>query len=158
MKIRVTTDKHDYQGLCYDSIIDNVDTSFVDGVWSASFKLNGKHWVLPYNEYIGVDTGDYSEAKTPIKSDGGSSSYYDFKIPEHYLELIKETGVIKTEYLIDIIFANDFDFACTFKALVRAKGITEGAGKEGNTLDYELNKMEYYEARIKEKYNWRENE
>lgn len=94
------------------------------------------------------------ENTKPIKSDGGSSAYYDIKIPDHYLKIIQESGILKVEQLIDIIFNNDFDFGCAFKALVRAKGITDGAGKEGNTMKYELNKIGYYSDKIEEKYNW----
>ena len=93
-------------------------------------------------------------SKGAIKSDGGSSKYYDIEIPEHYLQMIKDSGVMKVEYLIHILFDNDFDFGCAFKALVRAKGITDGAGKEGNTLKYELNKISYYSDKIEEKYDW----
>lgn len=107
--------------------------------------------------WVFLDKNQVEDVK-PIKSDGGSSAYYDIKVPKHYLQLIKNSGVIKVEQLIDIIFNNDFDFGCAFKALVRAKGITDGAGKEGNTLKYELNKIGYYSDKIEEKYNWKVSE
>lgn len=93
-----------------------------------------------------------------IKSDGGSSAYYDIKIPEHYLRIMQESGILKVEQLIDLLFNNDFDFGCAFKALIRAKGITVGAGKEGNTLKYEVNKIKYYSDKIEEKYDWKTGE
>lgn len=152
MRIIVTTKEYEYMGLLSamyftaDEIGDN----------KVFFKHQGKNWILNPSEYEAayIQPSD-TETNKPIKSDGGSSAYYDFKVPQHYLDLIAETGIIKTEYLIHIIFGNSFDFGCTFKALVRAKGITDGAGKEGNTLDYELNKMNYYESKIKEKYGWK---
>ena len=177
MKIQVLTSEYEYMGLPLGLVVDAEPELHKKFTPNAAFVYNGKVWHLDTHEYMVLENpteqidvlkptkldaltvqiggGHYKGCKIqPIKSDGGSSSYYDFEVPQHYLDLIVETGIIKTEYLIDIIFANDFDFACTFKALVRAKGITDGAGKEGNTLDYELNKMNYYEGKIKEKYGW----
>lgn len=85
----------------------------------------------------------------PVKSDGGSSSYYDLTLPTWLVSYIKdrvdESGrsYVKTEELIEVVFSNDFDFANILKSLVRAKGITEGGGKVGNTLSYEMNKIKY---------------
>ena len=94
---------------------------------------------------------------TKVKSDGMSSSYYDLHIPEELFKEIdkrnKEGNIhIKTEEIIAYIFGNDFDFGTLFKSLVRAKAITEGGGKEGNTLDYELNKILYSVDRIRKLY------
>jgi hypothetical protein len=155
MKIKVTTSVYDYMGLSYGTEVEAVSSRIGSG-FVACFNHNGKMWQLPVEDFAIIqELPNNIDTVKPIKSDGGSSAYYDFKVPQHYLDLIAEAGIIKTEYLIDIIFGNDFDFACAFKALVRAKGITEGAGKEGNTLDYELNKMDYYESKIKEKYGWK---
>ena len=41
------------------------------------------------------------------------------------------------------MFGNDFDFGNAFKSLVRAYLETQGKGKEGNDLAYELKKIEY---------------
>lgn len=92
----------------------------------------------------------------PIKSDGGSSSYYDMPLPDWLVENIKarqEAGqaYIKTEELIDVLFGNDFNFGTCFKSMVRAYGATLGAGKAGNDLKYETNKMHYYTNKILEK-------
>ena len=157
MKIQVWTSEYEYMGLPL-GLVTEADSQMEAGT---TFVYNGKVWHLEPYEYKVMEnpTEQVDILKTPlgkpIKSDGGSSAYYDFKVPQHYLDLIAVTGIIKTEYLIDIIFKNDFDFACSFKALVRAKGITEGAGKDGNTLDYELNKTVYYTGKIKEKDGWR---
>jgi hypothetical protein len=84
-----------------------------------------------------------------VTSDGGSSSYYDVAIPEWLFELLtqRESGrgqaFIKTEELIEVLFGNDFDFGNIQKSLVRAYGVTQGAGKAGNNLDYELKKIKY---------------
>ena len=92
-----------------------------------------------------------------IKSDGGSSSYYDIDIPKWLLDRIVERDLdegvayVKTEELIEIVFGNDFDFGTAFKSLVRAKGKMDGVGKAGNTLDYECNKIIYSSNKIKDR-------
>lgn len=88
----------------------------------------------------------------PLKSDGGSSSYYDLPLSQKTIDFIKEHGYVKTEQLILDIFDNDFDFGNSFKSLVRAKGITQGGGKAGNTVGYEMNKVVYSSNKIKDRY------
>lgn len=91
-----------------------------------------------------------------IKSDGGSSSYYDLPISDKLLKAINsrnEDGkcYVKTEDLIDELFGNDFDFGTMFKSVVRGYLQTKGEGKAGNDLAYEMNKVIYYANKIKEK-------
>lgn len=88
--------------------------------------------------------------KEPIESDGKSSSYYDLQLSQKTIDFIKENGYVKTEMLIYDIFDNDFDFSNAFKSLVRAWGTVNGAGKKGNSLNYELNKIEYSVNKIRE--------
>ena len=88
----------------------------------------------------------------PIKSDGSSSSYYDLKLSDLTLDFIEGTNKIKTEHLIRDVFDNDFDFGNMFKSLVRAYGTTQGAGKEGNDISYEMNKIIYSANKIKDYY------
>lgn len=97
-----------------------------------------------------------SEQK-PVRSDGGSSSYYDIPVPEWLLDSIigrDDSGeyYIKTEELIEVVFNNDFDLGTAFKSLVRAKGSLEGGGKAGNDIEYECNKVKYSCDKIKAKY------
>ena len=87
-----------------------------------------------------------------IKSDGGSSSYYDLKLSNTTLAFVEGTDKIKTEHLIRDVFGNDFDFANIFKSLVRAYGVTQGSGKEGNDITYEMNKIIYSANKIKDYY------
>lgn len=87
---------------------------------------------------------DKGETKMkPIKSNGGSSAYYT---------LIINDQTVQTEDVIRDVFANDFDFGNAFKSLVRAYGALNGAGKDGNTVDYEMNKLRYSSKKI-EKQN-----
>lgn len=91
-----------------------------------------------------------------IKSDGGSSKYYDIELPEWLFERIQDryndTGVafVKAEEIIEAGFDNDFSHGNLFKSHLRAFRCTQGQGKEGNTLDYEVNKILYYAERVRE--------
>lgn len=94
--------------------------------------------------------------KVPIKSDGGSSSYYDITLPQWLIDNIIQrldegSAYIKTEELTEVAFGNDFNFGTGFKSMVRAYGVTQGAGKAGNDLNYECNKVIYYANKIKER-------
>lgn len=90
-----------------------------------------------------------------IKSDGGSSSYYDLPLSDKLVQKINQRmdmgqAFIKTEEIIQEVFGNDFSFGCLFKSTVRAKAIEDGGGKEGNDMGYEVNKITYYANKIEE--------
>ena len=97
-------------------------------------------------------TEEASLTPKAVKSDGGSSSYYDLKLSNTTLAFVEGTDKIKTEHLIRDVFDNDFDFGNMFKSLVRAYGTTQGAGKEGNDISYEMNKIIYSANKIKDYY------
>lgn len=91
-----------------------------------------------------------------IASDGGSSSYYDIGLPQWLVDKIVERqeagrAYVKTEELIEVAFTNDFDASNIFKSLVRAWGAFNGAGKKGNSVDYDLNKMIYSTEKIRQR-------
>jgi len=77
-----------------------------------------------------------------ITSDGGSSSYYLF--PQSLVDLVVKTGKLETKDIIRHGFGNDNDFGNVFKALKRLYELKLGSGKEGNTAEYEVNKMKYF--------------
>lgn len=89
-----------------------------------------------------------------IKSDGGSSTYYDIPIPTKLLvEIIErrnEDGLsyIKTEEIIELGLGNDFDAGNIFKCLVRMESLKQGKGKAGNSLEYDANKVLYSAKKI----------
>lgn len=85
----------------------------------------------------------------PIKSDGGSSSYYDIQLPDWLIDIIVERRYIKTEELIEIM-GDSFNQGTILKSLVRLNSLLNGVGKEGNSVDYECNKIIYYSNRIKD--------
>lgn len=97
---------------------------------------------------------DVVKTKQPIKSDGGSSSYYDLPIPKWLLDKLIErqesTGqaFIKTEECIETFFDNDFDYGNMFKSQVRSYGTEQGEGKAGNNCSYEMSKVKYSADKI----------
>lgn len=107
-----------------------------------------------YEKHKEYSDGTYKPQK--IKSDGGSSSYYDLPISDKLMSKLMERyyngePYIKTEEIIDDFFGNDFDFGTLFKSLVRGYAQTLGEGKAGNDINYEMNKVVYSANKIKEK-------
>lgn len=79
-----------------------------------------------------------------VKSDGGSSSYYELTITNKAGESIKcETGDV-----IRALVGNDFDFGNCVKALRRMYLATLGKGKEGTDIPYDCNKVRYFLSEI----------
>lgn len=77
---------------------------------------------------------------TKVKSDGGSSSYYQLTITNKDRETIKcETGDV-----IRSLVGNDFDLGNCVKALRRIYLSSIGQGKEGTDLAYDCNKVRYF--------------
>jgi len=147
----VSTDKYNYMGLPEGTEIKS-DVGYDVGQERIYFTHLGKQWTLVQNEFRRVDD---SPSAGPIKSDGGSSSYYDLSFPEWLLYTLNERHkegkcYIKTEELIRALFKNDFSFGTLFKSLVRAFQITQGSGKAGNDMNYECGKIHYYADKIKE--------
>lgn len=90
-----------------------------------------------------------------IKSDGGSSSYYDIDIPDWLFSILinrDDLGrcFIKTEELIEVL-GSDFDESNILKCLVRINSLKKGIGKEGNDVNYDANKIIYSANRLKER-------
>lgn len=186
MKIRVTTDKREYQGLYYHSEHDAVEFWENEFGRFVSFFCMGKEWTLNDQEYVVVEEecrSSYCEceegkcsggkvdmradeavkvkAKGPIKSDGGSSTYYDIYLPEWLMKRMVEREVdgkvyIKTEEIIECFFESDFDFSNAFKSLIRAYGAFNGGGKAGNDVSYEVKKIQYSCDKIKDRFERKE--
>ena len=100
---------------------------------------------------------DVQIEKIKIKSDGGSSSYYDLQLPDDVVKFITENKYVKTEQLIDCIFQDSFNFGTLFKSVIRGNGCVVGKCKEGNDIEYEMNKVIYCANQIKTKYKNKEN-
>lgn len=130
---------HDFELLPETSAFFRIDTS----------KLQGA--------FLGEITSELTMPRKPVKSDGGSSSYYDIPLPPEFIATLMErleegNPHVRTEELIRYVFGNDFSFGTGFKSMVRAYGITQGGGKQGNDINYECSKIEYYAKNIRAQY------
>ena len=159
-KIRITTHRYAYMGLAYDTIIEityKLKGKYKDDV---CFNHNGKQWTLSEGqgdfecvdeEKVGVDTvDDPTVAKiSPVKSDGGSSSYYEKKIVR-----LKDGEAFncQTGDIIRSMVDNDFDGGNILKALDRIFQSIQGKGKEGVSIEYDCNKIIYFANVIKQRF------
>ena len=125
------------------------------GVWSVYDRCNDVPLKCYCNGVNYFGSGEWSVTKVKIKgqpsdqeihsritSDGGSSSYYLF--PQPLVDLVIKTGKLETKDIIKHGFGNDNDFGNVFKALKRLYELKLGGGKDGNTAEYEVNKMKYF--------------
>jgi hypothetical protein len=103
----------------------------------------------------------YMSKKLQIESDGGSSAYYEIPIPVEKIKFLSPSGesltfktcnsdsiaIIQVEDVIEFGLDSDFDKANVFKVLYRF------GKKAGNTIRYELNKMDYSLKRLRERFD-----
>ena len=150
------------EGTTHIDPTDNEESSFTkvcDGdihyYWKGEWKVIQddleNYYPIPTPPYY--NPKDVAFNKRTVKSDGGSSSYYTIPLPAHEIEKIVENGAIETEIIIKYGFGNDFDFGNIQKTLKRLYEISQGGGKEGNTAQYEINKIRYSLAKIEEELN-----
>ena len=83
-------------------------------------------------------------SKTPIVSDGGSSSYYAQQIPKGMLKRFNTTGVIEAKDVIRLFLGNDFNMGNIFKAYCRVISLRNGKGKAGIDEPYDLTKAKFF--------------
>lgn len=135
--IVVVTDKFEYMGLYKNSthLAEVYDTH-------CTFHSGGREWSLYIGDYALV-VGQELNRTQPIKSDGGSSSYYTIPLPDNVIEKIVKNRAIETEDILKYGLGNDFDFANAAKSLIRLWGTINGAGKAGNDPGYEIKKIRY---------------
>lgn len=91
-----------------------------------------------------------SSEKTPIKSDGGSSSYYFTKLPQHMIDKIVETGGIEIKDITRYVYDNDSDCKDITKALKRIQEWKKGSGKKGIDALYDANKIIFFAEELRE--------
>jgi len=90
-----------------------------------------------------------------VKSDGGSSSYYELPLPDYLVKsLLKQVEdgkppTIETGDVIKMLVDNDFDAGNIMKALRRIIMAKKGLGKEGTDIEYDLNKIDYFTKEIR---------
>ena len=91
-----------------------------------------------------VDTKPIENESSPIKSDGGSSSYYVQQIPKGMLERFNTTGTIEAKDVIRLFLGNDFNMGNIFKAYCRVISLRNGKGKAGIDEQYDLTKAKFF--------------
>lgn len=86
----------------------------------------------------------------PIKSDGGSSSYYTFEVitdvsnVKHIDNSEKVAVTLVTGDIIKHLVGNDFSLGNIIKACRRIYMGMKGAGKEGIDIKYDATKIKYF--------------
>jgi len=95
-------------------------------------------------ELVGDDTKPIENESSPIKSDGGSSSYYAQQIPKGMLERFNTTGIIEAKDVIRLFLGNDFNMGNIFKAYCRVTSLRNGKGKAGIDEQYDLTKAKFF--------------
>lgn len=174
--VEVVTNHYEYMGLMVGDVV-QVKSVWERDQWEdvVEFTKNGKAWMLSVDqvrrcsdraqEQLHVLSSDnvlkVQRTTAPIKSDGGSSSYYDIQLPQWLLDKLNERAqngqcYIKTEELIEAAFSSDFDAGNLQKSLVRAWGAFNGGGKLGNDVKYEMTKVKYSADKIIERFERKE--
>ena len=95
-------------------------------------------------ELVRDDTNIIENESSPIKSDGGSSSYYAQQIPKGMLERFNTTGTIEAKDVIRLFLGNDFNMGNIFKAYCRITSLRQGKGKAGIDEQYDLTKAKFF--------------
>ena len=95
-------------------------------------------------ELVSDDTKPIENESSPIKSDGGSSSYYVQQIPKGMLERFNATGTIEAKDVIRLFLGNDFNMGNIFKAYCRITSLRNGKGKAGIDEQYDLTKAKFF--------------
>jgi hypothetical protein len=103
------------------------------------------------------ESEEVAAAVVPVKSDGGSSSYYQLELmlaADKIKEVAEhpEVKIVKLETgdIIRALVDNDFDLGNIIKAIRRIHQAKKGTGKAGTDVEYDCKKIEYF---LKEWYS-----
>ena len=128
-------------------VITYVDSDYVMSPYRVEFDDDYWWFTDKCIELVNDDTGtvEYNPTeKTPIVSDGGSSSYYAQQIPKGMLERFNATGTIEAKDVIRLFLGNDFNMGNIFKAYCRVISLRNGKGKAGIDEQYDLTKAKFF--------------
>lgn len=98
---------------------------------------------------IYTDVDPISTVEAPVKSTGGSSSYYRFPIKS---SITGQTMEVETGDVIKAMVDNDFDLGNILKACRRISQAKQGKGKAGTDVAYDCNKIIYFAEQIKKEW------
>lgn len=123
-----------------------------DNEWSATSWESMETLIdNPSNEVLWKrdELDENKDAVKPVKSDGGSSSYYFTKLPEHLIKDIVDRGGIEIKDIVRYCFDNDADCKDIIKALKRIRENLKGSGKEGVDSIYDANKICFFAEELR---------
>lgn len=87
----------------------------------------------------------------PVKSDGGSSSYYQLELRVLASKVSDVLGAdevksiqLETGDIIRALVDNDFDLGNIIKACRRIHQAKKGQGKAGTDVEYDIKKIDYF--------------
>ena len=166
-KIKVVSHKHTIKRFNGDS--DNLvrigTECVVNNVCRGCVGVEGNAFLLDTDDVVSLDTIDIVDKEQNltqnellgkgieskgIESDGGSSSYYFTKLPQHLIDKIVETGGIEIKDIVRYVYDNDADAFNIVKAQKRIIEYRKGKGKEGIDMLYDANKIKFF---AEEQYN-----
>ena len=125
-------------------VITYVDSDYVTSPYRVEFDDDYWWFTDKCIELVSDDTKPIENESSPIKSDGGSSSYYAQQIPKGMLKRFNATGTIEAKDVIRLFLGNDFNMGNIFKAYCRITSLRSGKGKAGVDEEYDLTKAKYF--------------
>ena len=125
-------------------VITDVDSDYVMSPYRVEFDDDYWWFTDKCIELVGDDNNIIENENSPIKSDGGSSSYYAQQIPEGMLERFNATNTIEAKDVIRLFLGNDFNMGNIFKAYCRVISLRNGKGKAGIDEKYDLTKAKFF--------------
>ena len=148
-KVKVVDIKYVYQDISDIKVgdvgvITDVDSDYVDSLYRAEFDDDCWWFTEKCIELVNDDNNTIEKENSPIRSDGGSSSYYAQQIPKGMLERFNTTGTIEAKDVIRLFLGNDFNMGNFFKAYCRIISLRQGKGKAGIDEQYDLTKAKYF--------------
>ena len=119
---------------------------FVDNTGGVTYTRDEDYFGLhEAREFFFPIPGTLLSDEKPVISDGGSSSYYQLTITNKAGESIQcETGDI-----LRVLVGNDYDLSNIVKACRRSYEASQGRGKAGASIEYDMNKVIYFATEFK---------
>jgi hypothetical protein len=116
--------------------------------WSDNRDFKGaEKYTLENTEQFILDNNDENKSAIitgKVKSDGGSSSYYKLTITNDSGETLE----CETYNIIYALVGGDFFLGNIIKAARRIFEVTQGRGKDGTDLKYDVTKIKFFADKI----------
>lgn len=122
-----------------------------------TFCLDHKKTGMSYIDEMQKQIETIDALSQKVKSDGGSTSYYELPLSERMVSGILaqidaiEQPTLQTGDVIELLVGNDFDAGNVIKALRRIFESKKGKGKEGVEQTYDIKKCHYFIDEVEKK-------